>query len=1112
MPVHANDPAPATMAFQPSTPPQTATVSSKPDAPDPAAATAPRNLQPPGHVQGADNVNTQMSITGFFQRARSAPARVPTHGSLATPDPPPGPAPTPSTLPGSAATAGRTTNPDGHQVLKKPAATPGAPSQLLCCSQEDLHEIYGKGYDRGNADAEKARRQLRQRDHEITRLRRQNTALKVHSQLEGKRAISRAFEVEHGLTCEPAHTMSDRHIRRLTQAADAALTAACPNPTVALDVSVRLAKRRMGEHDNADAKAEAGLLHEIAAGIKGYAADLRKRAGPGRWSNNDRAANVGMYLPLAHAANNASDRKVADLLNLNRKQLSAARERLKQVSEDENGQLIPFRGAQRSDSLPEEWVEFAVQYWTANTRVSEQRKDTITDKHNRKDKTPHRIHFLESSVGMLYVRFNRDGAIQFKTQIEMNLMPQWHFSTASFRACRPFFVKSAKQDCCVCTYHLHFDFITNGIRKLRLGLREMMPAGDRCDCRIHCNGHELRQALICARPEGEPFYGVRCLQRACPSCPKISELFCEKEKEELHKWKELGKTIKCEVMQSEMYKTKDGDMKKKKDFKKVPLTASELIKELRDQVDVTASNRAKNKLHARIHRHHDLAQWQSRTWKELWVEPPRGWVLSIQDFSENYSHFTQHEQQSKYFLNVSTCVYTCMLRFRVEDRVDLGDDVKEQLLASGISSITESHFGISPDLRHDTAFVISFMQNHIVPYLERVCPGYTRFCLRTDGCKGQYKNATMMLYVSAFSTRTGRKMDMSFFCSCHGKSEGDGEGGVIKNACMRHELRNEDTLDIGTTKLNTSEEMFGFLATNESLIYPGGKDGVSGKDRPIEQRGKGIWIREFFWMPIKGPNSVNRRITKCQGIEGMSKMHSFQDIGHYGIVRCRFRSCWDAECPNCKNQVRPTPADCNHEDRCGKATSVTLRRLGGRAGEIMDMPIAKNVLCQEGAEMAKELELQDDVAVEIENDHQDAYMIVRVVRTTQPARHDVPLEKNWMGTVKKGDAMFIGQAFVPQAAGSNILILTNCRYHIPAEDVRVIKLDLGERQRPAVARTRSGAAPTAAAVQEHNAKLGDSLTKPTKERPHPDMDLGPRAARYRISSSEIDRILLRLPG
>ena len=89
-------------------------------------------------------------------------------------------------------------------------------------------------------------------------------------------------------------------------------------------------------------------------------------------------------------------------------------------------------------------------------------------------------------------------------------------------------------------------------------------------------------------------------------------------------------------------------------------------------------------------------------------------------------------------------------------------------------------------------------------------------------------------------------------------------------------------------KLFTPYDFYMFASTQMKVLQ---KNFYSG-------HGKGIYRREFHWIPNHGRESINRRIRGCNrlGDVGIKKLHFFESIGCLGFVGIRERSCH--QCPD----------------------------------------------------------------------------------------------------------------------------------------------------------------------------------------------------------------------
>lgn len=87
-------------------------------------------------------------------------------------------------------------------------------------------------------------------------------------------------------------------------------------------------------------------------------------------------------------------------------------------------------------------------------------------------------------------------------------------------------------------------------------------------------------------------------------------------------------------------------------------------------------------------------------------------------------------------------------------------------------------------------------------------------------------------------------VNWSFFESCHGKCYCDPEGGTLKNAARREELRGHEGELARAHILKTSWDFF---------LWARDGSGLSSPTRSIEEKhGRGIFRRFFHWIPSKG--------------------------------------------------------------------------------------------------------------------------------------------------------------------------------------------------------------------------------------------------------------------
>ena len=125
---------------------------------------------------------------------------------------------------------------------------------------------------------------------------------------------------------------------------------------------------------------------------------------------------------------------------------------------------------------------------------------------------------------------------------------------------------------------------------------------------------------------------------------------------------------------------------------------------------------------------------------------------------------------------MQTTIIPVVLMFRVEDLVNITEEERVNLITVFDKHnlphiISETHFIISSDMQHDNAMVQKVLDDFIVPYIKKAALSVTYLEGRSDGCKGQFKNAANFQWVSEQSTEGGGlRVNWSFFESCHGKA------------------------------------------------------------------------------------------------------------------------------------------------------------------------------------------------------------------------------------------------------------------------------------------------------------------------------------------------------
>lgn len=138
--------------------------------------------------------------------------------------------------------------------------------------------------------------------------------------------------------------------------------------------------------------------------------------------------------------------------------------------------------------------------------------------------------------------------------------------------------------------------------------------------------------------------------------------------------------------------------------------------------------------------HHNDAKWLDDDFVSIRTKLPLGHVALVIDFAENYSHEPRFEHQSKYFTQVQTTIVPVVIMLRLEDAKNISSTERSDLLAlveklNLPSVISETHYIISPDMQHDSAFVHKALDDHVIPYILKALKNVKCIHVRSDGCK-----------------------------------------------------------------------------------------------------------------------------------------------------------------------------------------------------------------------------------------------------------------------------------------------------------------------------------------------------------------------------------------
>ena len=147
-----------------------------------------------------------------------------------------------------------------------------------------------------------------------------------------------------------------------------------------------------------------------------------------------------------------------------------------------------------------------------------------------------------------------------------------------------------------------------------------------------------------------------------------------------------------------------------------------------------------------------------------------GEVLTVGDFSENYSFVIQDAAQGVHWSNSSCTLHPWICYYEEDDTVK-----------------TFSVLFISDCLEHNTVAVYAFQKVLIKLLKERVNLVAVQYF--SDGCSKQYKNKKNFLNLAYHVDDFGVQADWSFSATSHGKGPWDGLAGSVKREAALESLR-----------------------------------------------------------------------------------------------------------------------------------------------------------------------------------------------------------------------------------------------------------------------------------------------------------------------------------
>ena len=172
-----------------------------------------------------------------------------------------------------------------------------------------------------------------------------------------------------------------------------------------------------------------------------------------------------------------------------------------------------------------------------------------------------------------------------------------------------------------------------------------------------------------------------------------------------------------------------------------------------------------------------------------------GQAVCVIDFAENYVCRQYKESQTTYYTRNSVTIHPMVLIFPESNAVK-----------------RDSVVCISDDLQHDAMAVQSFF-NILKVHIQVHYPTLKHLTVWSDGCTAQYKSKEP-LYNLSKSMGLPCDVTWNFYGSRHGKSESDGESGVVKTYLDTIVKADQHTL-------NTAKDVYQLLTDSDRNITDG---------------------------------------------------------------------------------------------------------------------------------------------------------------------------------------------------------------------------------------------------------------------------------------------------
>jgi hypothetical protein len=280
------------------------------------------------------------------------------------------------------------------------------------------------------------------------------------------------------------------------------------------------------------------------------------------------------------------------------------------------------------------------------------------------------------------------------------------------------------------------------------------------------------------------------------------------------------------------------------------------------------------------------AKWQHDRFKEITLNPPKGWLVFCIDYAENYACQFQDESQSAHWAYIQVTVHPVVGYYHCPV-VDCDKMVEHSLVM------------VSEDKTHDSDATQHYLKKAVDHMRAVEGLQITRLLTFSDGAPSHYKNRINFADLSNAQEELGCTAERNFFGARHGKGPCDRETGTIKKSVVM-------AVKCRRAQVSSAEEFYNYCS--EQLSKPQIADEHC------------HFKRNFFFTKAGQIDRKSRKRNNAKQVEPLKNtrlFHQFISV-RPNLVRHRERTCF---CPQC---ISGDYGLCRNEDIVGRLMITNL--------------------------------------------------------------------------------------------------------------------------------------------------------------------------------------------